>query len=289
MEKYLSHFSALAVWNIPYTDIVLGTLIDTDKRTEFTYSCADARIYKEGQKTYSCQIELPAGAVRSINGIRVASPELIFIQLASKLDIHRLILLGLQLCSHLPGKVSEAITTKQKLKNFTEKAHGHIGRPKAMRALKYIEGGSASIMESIAYMILTLPHTLGGYGLAAPVFNHEIRLKDGPGKRLGQNRCFVDLYYKSAKVAVEYDSFTFHNSPSEQGKDALRSAILERHGIEVMSLSTIQLYDREACKDFAHNLAGRIGKRIQIRTKKFNLMSTELRKLLPLKNVDVKS
>jgi very-short-patch-repair endonuclease len=190
-------------------------------------------------------------------------------------------LLGLQLCSYPPGKPSEAITTKQKLETFLAKTSGHRGHEKAMRAVKYIEDGSASVMESMVYMILTLPYTLGGYGLDGAIFNHEIKLKAEAAKRLGLKRCFTDLYYKSVKVAVEYESFVFHNSPSEQGKDIMRSAILDRQGIEVMHLRTIQLYDKEACKDFVFNLASRLGKRIQIRAKKFDEMHALLRTLLP--------
>lgn len=236
------------------------------------------------QKTFRsevCQLALPSGAVVSRNGKMVASPVLMFLQLACKLNIHRLILLGLQLCSHPPGNPSGAITTKQNLKTFFAKTTGHRGHRNALRAVKYIENGSASIMESMAYMLLTLPHALGGYGLGGSVFNHEIKLKNEGVKRLGQKRCFSDLHYKSARLAVEYESFTFYNSPSEQGKDMIRSAILNRHGIEVMHLSTIQLYDKEACMDFALNLASRLGKRIQIRTKKFGEMHALLRTLLP--------
>ena len=91
----------------------------------------------------------------------------------------------------------------------------------------------------------------------------------------------TDLYYKQAKLAVEYESFAFHNSPSEQGKDVMRSAILGRQGVEVMRLSAIQLYNKDACMDFAFNLAFRLGKRIQIRTKKFDGMHAFLRVLLP--------
>ena len=130
-------------------------------------------------------------------------------------------------------------------------------------------------------MILTLPHALGGYGIRNAVFNFEITLKGQSSKRLGQHRCFVDLYYKSAKLAVEYDSFAFHNSPSEQGKDAIRSVILNKQGIEVMHLKTIQLYDENACADFAFQLAQRLGKRIQIRSGKFDEMNRSLRALLP--------
>ena len=281
MKEYLSYFSAAALWNIPYIEALLGPEIAETNPVDFTVSERSARFLKKGRIIHLCKLALPAGAVVSKNGKIVASPELLFLQLACKLDIHRLILLGLQLCSHPPGNPSEAITTKQKLKTFLAKASGHRGHLKALRAVKYIEDGSASVMESMAFMILTLPHALGGYGLDGAVFNHEIRLKDEAGKRLGQKRCFTDLYYKLAKLAVEYESFAFHNNPSEQGKDVMRSAILDRQGVEVMRLTTIQLYAKDACMDFAFNLASRLGKRIQIRTKKFDEMHALLRGLLP--------
>lgn len=141
--------------------------------------------------------------------------------------------------------------------------------------------GSASVMESLAYMILTLPHALGGYGLNGAIFNYGIKLNQEARARLGQSRCFTDMYYKQAKLAVEYESFAYHNSPLEQGKDLVRSAVLERQGIDVMHFSTIQLYDCEACKDFAYNLAARLGKRIHIRTKRFDEMHVLMRELLP--------
>ena len=272
MKEYLSYYSATLFWDIPYIETVLNTEIDKISKICFTVSKRGERSRKKDKITSLCKLELPANAVVSKNGLLVASPELVFLQLASKLDIHRLILLGLQLCSHSPGNTPEAITTKQKLETFLSKTPGHNGHRKALRAVRYIENGSASVMESIVYMILSLPHALGGYGLDGAVFNHEIKLKDEAAKRLGQKHCFMDLYYKNARLAVEYESFAFHNSPSEQGKDSMRSAIIERQNIEVMHLSTIQLYDKNACMDFAFNLASRLGKRIQIRTKKFDKM-----------------
>jgi hypothetical protein len=281
MEEYLSYFSAAAFWKIPCIEAVLGSETAETDPVDFTVSKRSARSQKKGRTIHLCQPALPAGAVVSRDGKMVASPELMFLELACKLNIHRLILLGLQLCSHPLGNPSGAITTKQKLKTFLAKTQGHRGHLKALRAVKYIEDGSVSIMESMAYMILTLPHALGGYGLGGAVFNHEIKLKGEAGKRLGQKHCFADLYYKSARLAVEYDSFAYHSSPSEQGRDVVRSAVLDRQGVEVMRLSTIQLYNKDACRDFAFNLASRLGKRIQIRTKKFNEMHALLRALLP--------
>ena len=281
MKKFLSHLSAAIYWNVPYIEAVLGSEIAEAKTVDFTVTEISERFQVKGCTVHLCQTPLPRGAVVIRNGEAVASPELMFLQLAPKLSIHKLILLGLQLCSHPPGRPSQAITTNKKLTTFVSKASWHRGQLKALRALKYIEDGSGSIMESVAYMILTLPNALGGYGIGGATFNYEIKLNEQASKRLGQERCFLDLYYKSARLAVEYDSFTFHNTPSERGRDAIRSVILNRHGIEVMHLNTIQLYDKKACTDFASQLAFRLGKRIQIRTWKFDVMNTLLRTLLP--------
>lgn len=281
MEEYVSRFSAAEMWNIPYIDVVFGSITRERDPVDITVSEQNARFRNNGKKVHSCERILPNGAIIFRNGQMVASPELLFLELAPKLSIHRLILLGLQLCSHPPGISSSAITTKQKLSTFLLKTQGHLGHRKAIRAVKYVENGSASVMESIAFMILTLPHSLGGYGLKGAVFNYEIKLKNEARKRLGQNRCFTDLYYRQAKLAVEYESFAYHNSPLDQGKDIMRSAVLERKGIDMMRLSTIQMYDREACKDFAYNLSARLGKRMQIRAKKFKEMHELLRGLLP--------
>jgi hypothetical protein len=279
MKEYLSHFLAAQEWGIPYIDDVLGLKNEETGSLDITVSNPNKRVHNNGKKGHSCELDLPVGAVTTRNDKVVASPEFLFLELACELSIHRLILLGLQLCSHSLG--GKPITTKQKLIKFLEKTPGHRGHRKAIRALKYVENDSASIMESLVYMILTLPHALGGYGLNGAVFNHEIKLNREAGTHLGQSSCFADLYYKQAKLAVEYDSFTYHSSPSEQGKDMARSAILERQGIAVMHFSTIQLYNREASKVFAFNLAARLGKRIYIRTRRFDEMHVLMRELLP--------
>lgn len=289
MKEYLSSFSAAEKWDIPYLESILGVKISDAGSVYITVSEHDARFSNNGKRVHSCALYLPTGAIVKRNSSSVSSPELLFLELASKLSIHRVILLGLQLCSHPPGLPSKAITTTQKLRAFLSKTPGHRGHRKAFRAVKYVANGSASIMESLAYMILTLPHSLGGFGLNGAVFNHEIKLNNEARVRLGQNRCFIDLYYKQAKLAVEYESFAYHNSPSEQGKDVLRSAALERQGIDVMRLSTIQLYDQDACREFAYNLAARLGKRMQIRTKKFAEMHILMRELLPIGRSELKS
>lgn len=281
MSEYLSYLSAAFYWDIPYIENLWDPEDYDCSKYYVTVSQESERYFKKNRICNISKLALPANAVVSRNGEMVASPELMFLQIASKWDIHRLILLGLQLCSHPPGNPSKAITTKRKLRAFLAKTAGHRGQRKALRALEYLENGSASVMESLVFMIFTLPNIFGGYGLDGAVFNHEIILKGEANKRLRQNRCFADLFYESAKLAVEYESFAFHNSPAGQGKDLLRAATLERQSIDVIHLSTIQLYDSEACLDFARNLATRLGKRIRIRADKFEQNHRLLRALLP--------
>lgn len=278
---YFSHFTAAQMWDIPNIDDALGFQLSEYGSEDITAKDRSARFRRNSKLVHSCGLSLPVDAIMERNGNMVASPELLFLELANQLSIHRLILLGLQLCSFPPGEPFKAITTKQKLNQFLAKTQGHRGHRKALRAVKYVEDGSASIMESLVYMFLTLPNALGGYGLGDAVFNYEIRLKGRLPFYIKQRSCFADLYYKQAKIAVEYESFAYHSRPQEQGRDAIRSTILNRQGVKVLHMNTIQLYDFDACNDFVHTLATRLRKRIYIRTKEFEKMHAQMRELLP--------
>jgi len=285
MKKYFSHFTAAYHWNIPHLNDVLEkkdvNRYQDEEVVEITVTEQSRKYKKQNHIIHACELPLPRGAVVWSNESFVASPELVFLDLANNLDIHRLILLGLQMCSHPPGNKSESVTTKRKLSSFLEKTRGFRGHEKAEYALQYIENGSASFMESMAFMILTLPHKYGGFGLKGACFNYEIEFGKTYGQSLRQKRCFVDLFYSQEKLAVEYDSFAYHHSPSAQSKDLLRATAIERQRIEVMRFSTIQLYDEKACREFAQNLAVRLGRRIRIRTPKFHKANNDLRDLLP--------
>ena len=287
MKEFVSHFSAAYHWDVSCLEKIIDQkyidIIRNDNIVEKTVTSQNGRIRNSNQITHVCELPLPRGAVIFENGIHVASPELVFLQLATYLDFHQLVLFGLQLCSHTPGNNSKAITTKRKLSNLLLKTKGHKGNIKAQCALQYIENGSASIMESIAFMILSLPNKYGGFGLNGVSLNYEILLKKKEREYFKQKRCFVDFYYKEERLAVEYDSFTHHNTAHAQGKDHIRKSVLESQGVLVMTLSTIQLFDESACTEFAQNLAKSLGKRIQIRTKKYYSAHKKLRSLLVTK------
>ncbi len=285
MKKYLSHLSAALQWNIPRLDQVFGKE-NVDKRRnkqiiDFTVDEPGKRCKRTEYIYHSCKYPLPRGAVVKRGGHFIAAPELLFLEFANELDIQKLILLGLQMCSHFPGKASEAITTKLKLKGFLQKSPGFYGHAKAERALKHIENSSNSIMESLLFMALTLPYKLGGYGFSGPSLNHEILLDHKGARQLKQKKCYVDIYYEEFKLAIEYDSFEHHSTPDEQGKDSLRASVLRSQGLDVIQLYTTNLYNKTAFENVAADLSSRLNKRIRIRSSKFQSAHRNLRKLLP--------
>ena len=283
---YISHYSAACHWNIPFLDSTLNeSYINLRKEGNIDITASDPMMHykKKGRIDHFCKMDLPRDAVVKYGNDLIASPKLVFLELANELDIHRLILLGLQMCSHPVGKSNMAVTTKRRIDSFLKRTPGVIGHRNAVRAIKYIENGSASLMESIAFMILTLPNLYGGFGLKGARFNYEIPLEEKAKRQLRQKRCFADLYYPKAKLAVEYDSYAYHNSPSSQGKDGARAVALENQGIKVMRFVTTQLYNKKLFLEFALNLSSNLGKHMRIRTDKFYKAHRNLRKLLPSK------
>ncbi len=285
MKKYLSHVSAAYYWNIPYLDKVLDNKLvrryKEDNVLDITYTDRNTKYQRKGFITHVCELSLPSGAVIKRGERFIASPELVFLEMANILDIHRLILLGIQLCSYPNGNVAKVITTKRKLTTFIGKMHGHYGQSNAERALGYIENGSYSIMESIVFMILTLPNSYGGYGLKGARFNYEILLNKNGRLQVKQKRCYVDLFYKESKVAVEYDSNSEHSTDYARNKDNIRGTALENQGITVLSLVTNQFYNEDTCKAFALKLSAHLGKRMRIRAKNFSKMHKRLRSMFP--------
>lgn len=289
MKEFLSHFSAAYRWNIDCLDSVVGVEYANMYKKNLVTDITVTHHSMKRKRNHECIIHvceqtLPTSSVTKQGNTFIASPELVFLQMSNELDIHRLILLGLQMCSHPVGRKEKAVTTTDNLNSFLKKTSGHHGHKRAEQALRYVTDGSASIMESIAFMILTLPHLYGGFGLSGACFNYKIPLDPRGRRQLGKSSCFVDIYYEKEKLAVEYDSFAYHNTPTAQGNDNVRASTLERLGIEVVRFSTIQLYDKKVCKDFAGNLASRLGKRVRIRSKRYEEEQSKLWKLLPSKS-----
>lgn len=282
--SHLSHTSAAIQWEIPYLHTVLGypsweALIESQTLNHRCYYQRITRRVEKGEVRHVRSLALPKNSLRMVNGEVVSSPELVFLELSKELNFHQRVLLGIQLCSSSPND-TPPLTTTRKLKRFINACPYHGGYKVAVNALRYIVDNSWSIMESLLYMLLTLPNSYGGFGLTGAKLNQSIVLpKKGGWQKT--NKVFADLYWEAAKLVVEYDSIEFHNSALSWTRDSQRQVTLERNGFKSLSVTTAQIYSDNALAEVAQLIAKHLNKRIRIRTPKYVQQKAILRGMLP--------
>lgn len=221
-------------------------------------------------------------------GLYVSSPEACFLQLATKLSLPKLVEVGLELCGSYALRPNDTrgfqprkpLATIATLGRYAAKAQGVHGVKPAVKALKFVVEGSASPMETILFMLLCLPTSLGGYGLELPCLNYCIVVPEGARKLVHQEAYWCDLYWKKAKLAVEYDSDMFHTDTNRIAHDAKRRNELAHLGLTVASVTRRQVYDAREFDETAHLIARRIGKRLRCSRKDALTKRYQLRQLL---------
>jgi len=241
---------------------------------------------------------LPDGCfVNAGNGLFVSTPEFTFLQMASKYPLPKLIALGLELCGtySLPDKeVSGAnqdasdqtlynlqrLTSKRRLTAFVGRMKGWSGQRLAAKALCYIVDGSASPMESIVFMMLCLPYRYGGYGLPMPELNGRIDPDKNVKRFAGREFYRGDLFWRQAKVVVEYDSDQEHADKIRIAKDAIRRSDLTLCGILEVTVTREQAKSVMLFDKIARQLAVRMKKELRYKEPGFSVARRELRRSL---------
>lgn len=209
----------------------------------------------------------PRSVLDSMNGFRICSPELCFVQMATLWELPKLIELGFELCgtydlSNDSYRTCAPLTSIDRLSSYLDSLGKTHGKRKAAAALRYVANGSASSRETLLTMQLTLPYRMGGYGLEMPLLNHRIDLGKRERRICGKNYLVCDLYWPNAKLGVEYDGGD-HADPERMLKDAMRRDALVSMGITVITVTKWQLEDGGEMNAIAHMIAERIGKRLR--------------------------
>lgn len=217
-------------------------------------------------------------------GFLVSTPEFMFLQMANRLSLARLIMLAFELCGTytlaaegpaLRRKAS--LTTVAKLQAFVEAAPGSRGSKKALRALRYVRDGSASPMESALVMLLCLPYALGGYALSWPKLNYKVDVPRSRRKLADRKYCECDLCWPVTSLVVEYDSHRHHSEAERQERDARRRSTLIALGFTIVTVSRAQVMDSGSFNRLAGQLAKLTGKRLRYQDPAFTHKHFELR------------
>ncbi|MCL2492638.1 MAG: endonuclease domain-containing protein [Clostridiales bacterium] len=172
------------------------------------------------------------------------------------------------------------LTNTKELKAFTSRMKGVGGQKKASKALMYIADGAASPMETILFVLLTLPYKYGGYGFPAPELNRRINFGRGAKQRANKAYYVCDFYWPEAGLAVEYDSNLHHTGADRIAEDSKRRTDLSALGIYVVTATNEQIRSIDEFERLARLIAKRLGKQLRYKNPEFLRAQRELRDFL---------
>ncbi|MCL2493799.1 MAG: hypothetical protein FWF33_07155 [Clostridiales bacterium] len=172
------------------------------------------------------------------------------------------------------------LTSAKELRSFAARMQGVKGYEKALRALRYVADGSASPMETILFMLLTLPYKYGGYGLPAPELNKRINIGKAAKQRPGRAFYKCDFFWPAANLAVEYDSSLYHTDAGNIANDSRKRLDLDTLGIDVITATGEQVRNVYGLESLAKRIAHKLGKQLRYKNPGFDKVQRGLHELL---------
>lgn len=145
-------------------------------------------------------------------GLYISSPELLFLELASAMDLPRHLLLGMELCGSFArdaanprgGEVAyqlPAATSVAKIRSFVEGCRGVRGLLAARRTLEYLEDNAWSPMEAVIAAFAVMPAEELGYELWPIDLNARVDAGGGAAKETR----VPDIRFRGSDVGLNYD------------------------------------------------------------------------------------
>lgn len=221
------------------------------------------------------------------NNIKCVCPELLLIQMASKLSIENLSLMLMEFAGTytITPETQQATNVNSKLISFNQSTNylnkycnlnknGH-GLHKIAKAITFCAENSASPMESRLYIKLCGPRSLGFYGCKNLKMNAPINVSNKSALIAGQKTIVPDISCIKKKVAIEYDSSQFHENVIRDQKDKRRRDALVNEGWKVHTIIPQQLKNPYTFDVIARNILKDLGQDYRIRCKNFETVRND--------------
>jgi len=175
-------------------------------------------------RTRTLDRHLPASSLIELDpSFYVASPELVCLQLADRLDAPRLALVIMEFTgswSEVPPGVPSGsvvnrfglapVTTTHRIGELARGVRYLRGRNTLDRALSMALPGSASRPEAVVALMMSTPVEHGGYGMGTPLLNPRIEPPAQDRDHVTQGSYYPDIFFQECFVDLEYDSLEFH-------------------------------------------------------------------------------
>lgn len=210
LGSHASHHTAARIW---------GGIVPDQPRTHVSSPRGAARSTRQGVGSH----QIPDGAsVVSVGGLRVSSPEQTFLDLALRLSLVDLVVLGDSL-------VRRGATSTRRLVEAAQTWRGK-GHRAAGRAALLVRAEVDSPMETRLRLLMVFA------GLPEPVINHIVY--DARGRY--EKR--FDLSYPDLKVIIEYDGRQHADDDRQYGRDIVRREELEGEGWRIVIVRSMDIY-----------------------------------------------
>ena len=231
--------------------------------------------FKHSPSKLRCVIRgctFPNGSFCKLNsGIYVIAPRLLFLEYAFKHDLVETVYLGNRLASKfviIDDENSKLMKCDPLLeiddvKSFLDKMDGYPGIKTARRASRYIVNEAESPMEINVLMLLTLPRSLGGFGIPLPRMDYEIDVDKNQFPAYGKSSARFDMYWKQGALDVEYDSNQFHSNPKKLEADSIRRNVIKSMGYDVITVTSKEYRDLDSMIEIAQYISKKIGYRLR--------------------------
>ena len=166
---------------------------------------------------YGSAQSLPAHPfIEVAQGLAISCPELIFLEMAAKMTMERLVMLGHELCGsfsrnpHDPRNGNVMLwcppaTSSGRIEEFIRATKWNAQAERALRALSFVSDGAWSPTESIIATMVNLPYEEFGYGLGRCELNKKVDTSVELANAIGKNDRRPDLLFKDAPVGLNYD------------------------------------------------------------------------------------
>ncbi len=171
--------------------------------------------------------DLPADAlVRVDPTLYFVGPELIVLQMASQRSDVELAQIIMELCgSYTPSPVPDnngktpclykvpPVTTIARIRAYVDRFRQRGGKQVLYSALGMALEGAASPAETNLALAMSLPRSMGGYGLPISSINASVSAPDDERNNVGGDSYALDVFWQDAYADLEYESTEYHLDP----------------------------------------------------------------------------
>jgi hypothetical protein len=207
----ISHQTAASLW---------GGVVPATSDVHLTISRAQS-FHASGIRAHQSD---RAREVTVRHGVRMTTPEQTFVDLASRLDLVELVVLG-------DALVGSNVTSPQRLMRCADEWRGYH-RGLAQRAASLVRAGVDSPPESRLRMLIVLA------GLPEPTVNHIVR-----DPETGDWLHRFELAYRELRLAIEYEGRQHRNDDEIWASDIDRREELDRETWRIVQVINTGLFE----------------------------------------------